>query len=179
MLCDICKKKEAVIHIQEISAQGKKVINLCNDCAEKHPQTDPLLHIGGMNFGAVLENIKKISSDLLKKQNIPEDSPVCPQCGWTLSKMDENNGQFGCPECYRTFEDVVKNAVSNIHRSSVHTGKRPKNLKHEPLEIFREKLRKMENALQDAVRAEEYEQAAILRDEINAFKKSRKSESGR
>ena len=41
MLCDICKKKEAVIHIQEISAAGKKIINLCNDCAEKHQQNDP------------------------------------------------------------------------------------------------------------------------------------------
>lgn len=176
MLCDICKKNEAVIHIQEISAAGKKIINLCNECAEKHPQAaDPLLQFGSLNFGEVLENIKKISADIVKKKNVAENSPVCPHCGWDLQKMDENNGLLGCADCYKTFDDVIQKAVANIHRSRIHTGKRPGKSRNAPPEIRREKLRKLEADLQNAVQSEEYERAAVLRDEIASLKgKSRK-----
>ena len=63
MLCDICKKNEAVLHIQEVSSEGKKVINLCNECAEKHSQNDPLLKLSGLNFFDVIEDIKKIGEN--------------------------------------------------------------------------------------------------------------------
>jgi protein-arginine kinase activator protein McsA len=70
MLCDICKKKEAVIHIQEISSAGKKIVHMCNDCAEKQQQFDPFLQFGNLTFADVLQNIKKISSDIVKKKNV-------------------------------------------------------------------------------------------------------------
>lgn len=180
MLCDICKKKEAVIHIQEISAAGKKIINLCNDCADKHSQTaDPLMQFGSLNFGEVLENIKKISADIVKQKNAAENSSVCPQCGWNLQKMDENNGLLGCAECYKTFDDVIMKTVANIHRSRIHTGKRPGKNKNAPPEIRREKLRKLESDLQNAVQLEEYERAAVIRDEIASLKKSGRKGSGK
>ena len=175
MLCDICKKKEAVIHIQEISANGKKVINLCNECAEKHPQSEKLFNIGDLKFSDVIENIKKISADLVKQQkDTIENSVVCPKCGWNLQKMNENNGLLGCAQCYEVFADMIEKAVSNIHRSRIHTGKRPKNVKHEVPEIKLEKLRKLEQELQDAINCEDYEQAAVLRDRIAVLKKSTK-----
>ena len=114
MLCDICKKNEAVIHIQEISSAGKKIINLCNDCAEKHHHADPLLQFGSLNFGDVLENIKKISADLVKQKNVSVPSPVCPKCGWDMRKMEENSGLLGCSECYKTFAPVLQNIINNI-----------------------------------------------------------------
>lgn len=179
MLCDICKKNEAVIHIQEISAAGKKIINLCNDCAEKHPQFDPLLQFGNITFNDVIKNIKKISSDIIKKKTQDEDSPVCPKCGWDFQKMEENNGLLGCEKCYEVFGDALQNTINSIHRSRVHTGKRPAKIKREPQAIKLEKLRKLEEELQTAVMQEEYERAAVLRDEIAALKKKRKKESGK
>lgn len=175
MLCDICKKNEAVIHIQEISAAGKKIINLCNECAAKHPQAaDPLLQLGSLGFGAVLENIQKISSDLLKQKNKTENSSLCPKCGWDLRKMEENGGLLGCAECYKTFDSVLRKVITNIHRSRIHTGKRPGKNKTEPSELHQEKLRKLEADLQDAIQSEEYERAAVIRDEIASLKKSRR-----
>lgn len=171
MLCDICKKKEAVIHIQEISAAGKKIINLCNDCAEKHQQNDPLLNFGSLNFSDVLENIKKISADLVKQKKSNDKSPVCPVCGWDMSKMEENNGLLGCAECYKTFSSVVDHAINNIHHSRIHAGKRPLGVSHEPPELKKEKIRKLEADLQSAVQNEEYERAAVIRDEIASLKK--------
>lgn len=171
MLCDICKKKEAVIHIQEISPEGKKTINLCNECAEKHQQKDPLLNFGNISFFDVLENIKNISADIMKQKKSVDKSPVCPKCGWDLSKMEDNNGLLGCVECYKVFSSVVDNAVENIHHSHVHAGKRPSGAIQEPLELKLEKIRKLEHDLQSAVANEEYERAAVLRDEIASLKK--------
>jgi protein arginine kinase activator len=178
MLCDICKKKEAVIHIQEISANGKKVINLCNECAEKHPQADKLFNFGELILSDVIENIKKISEEFVQQKKTAENSPVCPVCGWNMKKMNDNNGLFGCSKCYEVFADMIGDAVNNIHRSRIHTGKRPQNIKYELPEIRREKLRKLEQELQDAINSEAYEQATVLRDQIAAFKKSRKNKSG-
>ena len=179
MLCDICKKNEAVIHIQEISAAGKKIINLCNECAAKQQQgMDPLQQFG-LNFNDVLENIKKISADLAKNKSVAENSPVCPRCGWDLRKMDENNGLLGCADCYGTFKSVIQKAVADIHRSHVHTGKRPGKNKTEPPEIFRMKLQKLENELQAAIQFEDYERAAVIRDEIASIRKNRAGDNGK
>lgn len=177
MLCDICKKKEAVIHIQEISAAGKKIINLCNDCAEKHQQSDPWLNFAGLNFGDVLENIKKISADLVKQKKAVDKSPVCPKCGYDMTKMEENHGLLGCAECYKVFAPVVDNAVNNIQHSRIHTGKRPSNAAVEPPELKKAKIRKLEQDLQSAVQNEEYERAAVIRDEINMLKKNSEKEA--
>ena len=176
MLCDICKKKEAVIHIQEISAAGKKIINLCNDCAEKHQQNDPLLNFGSLNFSDVLENIKKISADLVKQKKAVDKSPVCPKCGWNMQKMDENHGLLGCDECYKVFSSAIDNAVNCIHHSHIHAGKRPSQ-RHEPPELKLEKIRKLEIDLQSAVQNEEYERAAVICDEIALLKKSPRKET--
>lgn len=178
MLCDICKKKEAVVHIQEVSSDGKKMINLCNDCLEKNKNNDPLLKYTNFSFTEVLENIKKISADMLQKKN-PAPSPVCPECGWDKQKMADNNGLLGCANCYNTFKNMVQNTVENIHHSHIHTGKRPDNCKNEPLEIKKEKLRKLESELISAVQSEKYEHAAVLRDEIAALKKLLQKESGK
>ena len=172
MLCDICKKKEAVIHIQEISSEGKKIINLCHDCAEKHQQNAPLLNFGNVSFFDVLENIKNLSADIVKQKKSADKSPVCPKCGWDMSKMEENHGLLGCAECYKVFASVVDNAVENIHHSHIHTGKRPSGAVHEPPELKLEKIRKLEQSLHEAVANEEYERAAVIRDEIALLKKN-------
>ena len=180
MLCDICKKKEAVIHIQEISPEGKKTINLCNECAEKHPHgVDSMLNLDNLKFEDVLEKIQKISAEFIKSKSTVANSSVCPQCGWDLKKMEENQGLLGCSQCYKTFDDIIQKAIVNIHRSRIHTGKRPGKNRQEPPEIRREKLRKLESELQTAVQTEEYERAAIIRDEIASLKKSRTKRSGK
>ena len=77
MLCDICKKNEAVIHIQEISAAGKKIINLCNECAEKHPHgVDSMLNLDNLKFEDVLEKIQKISAEFIKSKSTVANSSV-------------------------------------------------------------------------------------------------------
>lgn len=172
MLCDICKKNEAVLHIQEVSSEGKKVINLCNECAEKHSQADAVFKISGFNFFDVIEDIKKLSEKVGKSKK--DSSLRCAKCGWSFQNIDENNGLLGCDKCYETFNNVVDSAVKYIHRSRIHTGKRPHNSKTDIPELRLEKVRKLEMELQSAVAAEEYERAAVIRDEIAVLKKKRK-----
>ncbi|MBQ9789127.1 MAG: UvrB/UvrC motif-containing protein [Lentisphaeria bacterium] len=187
MLCDICKKNNAVIRIQKINNGKNVVVNLCADCAEKHKAHEHF-EFGDIEIGDILDNIKKITKNL-NLQNVfvtaeeveeiskfPDDGKKlvkCPKCGFTLVDVDKNSGKLGCSECYKVFEKEVMEAIENIHRCKIHVGKHPIALRVDSPALLKEKIAKLEQDLQQAVRSEKYEQAAILRDELNLLKKSR------
>ena len=71
MLCDICHRNEALIHIKEIIGSEKKELNLCEECAARQQQansgtkpgaldqlTDMLLKLGKLAYAAIA--VKKI-----------------------------------------------------------------------------------------------------------------------
>ena len=170
MLCDICKKREATIHIKEVK-NGKCIsTNLCPECAKEKEMTGGLGAFG-FNLAEVIFNVGKMSGE--KKTQAPpgEKTPriVCSRCGWTLGKMRRSGGKLGCPECYKTFAKWVGMAIDQVQKSSVHTGKRPAgNVRGEA--GIKLEIDKLQLELAEAVSAEEYEKAARLRDRINLLK---------
>ena len=188
MLCDICKKNNAVIRIQKFQDGKMSIVNLCADCAKHHEEYEKIA-FGDINISDVLENIKKITQNLKLQDFITDKESVigngknsskevtklkCPNCGFTLSDIDKNSGKLGCIECYHTFEKEIMETIENIHRCKIHTGKHPAGIQQEiSKNLIDEKIAKLEVDLQAAVQSEKYEQAALLRDEINLLKKSR------
>ena len=95
MLCDICKKNEATVHIKEFHNGQCETHHLCAECAGKKDDADEL------------------------------PAAVCPECSWTTAKIRESNGKVGCPECYKVFAPILAEAFSKVQRGTLHLGKHP------------------------------------------------------
>ena len=169
MLCDKCKKNEATVHIKEFHNNQCTDLHLCSECAAKHGPSELLSGLG-FNLADVLMNVDQIASKLKSSSGKKEDSLVCPICGWTPEKIAKNDGKLGCPECYTTFADMIKNAINQVQRGSIHLGKRPHGTASDSPAIKRGELEKLKKELQKLIAAEEYEAAAVCRDRINAVK---------
>ena len=102
------------------------------------------------------------------------------------------DSRFGCPDCYSVFDPLISDNIRHLQGSEKHVGKRPAGYRSEMEEMNgvgttgedpvnipelskEEKIRLMETRLKDAVRREEYEEAAKLRDEIRALKEERQN----
>ncbi|MGF1447934.1 MAG: UvrB/UvrC motif-containing protein [Opitutales bacterium] len=93
-----------------------------------------------------------------------DDSMRCPNCG--CSQRDfERSGRLGCPECYRTFAGVIQPMLKRMHRDERHLGKVPTHRLSS--ELLQQRMARAKEELQEAIREEQYETAARLRDEIS------------
>jgi len=91
------------------------------------------------------------------------DKQTCPVCGITFFEF-RNHGRLGCPNDYVCFQEQLEQLVANIHGATAHTGKRPRKSARNLDKQTR--LIRLRRDLRDAVHAEEYERASLLRDEI-------------
>lgn len=171
MLCDKCKKNEATVHIKEFHNNQCKDLHLCSQCAGEHGPSELLTGLG-FNLADVLMNVDKFAAQL-KSAAEKEDNAsqtVCPACHWSAEKIAENDGKLGCPECYKTFSGLIKNAIAQVQRGSIHLGKRPQGVEPDSPAVKQGELENLKRELQKLIAAEEYEAAAVCRDRINALK---------
>src|SRR5262249_34882840 len=80
---------------------------------------------------------------------------VCPICGMTLTEF-KAEGRLGCQHDYESLRDTLEPLIERIHRSTEHVGKAPREVR----------VRAWKKQMQEAVAAENYEEAARLRDLI-------------
>ncbi|MBN1898419.1 MAG: UvrB/UvrC motif-containing protein [Spirochaetes bacterium] len=171
MKCDVCKKEEAIIHIQEVANNNIKAIHLCEECARSYGIKGNI-----MNLGFTLIDIfsNMTSGKLLSKQSKPsgskdeliipqQDNLKCPVCNETFSEFIET-AKLGCGYCYIAFHDRIKPLLRKIHSQSLHKGKVPKNMQEKV--SLNKALRSLNNRLKISLKREDYEKAALLRDEI-------------
>ena len=170
MLCDVCKKNEATIHIKEMHGGETHTANLCAACASEKEKNGELSALG-FNLAEMLCNLGKISSSAKPPQEAPAGAAtVCPKCGWTIDKVRNFGGRLGCPHCYTTFAPMLAEAIKNVHRGSVHLGKRPQSVPQDGRAALEAELDNRRHELDALVKREEYEEAAVCRDRINQLK---------
>ncbi len=181
MICTICNKNEATIHIQEIVNSQKKSLHICQECASKKNAASSLLN--GLNLADILYNIStNIPGQIEDQVNNAEQSaapaPIvtCEKCGWSTAKFSEK-GRLGCAECYNVFKDILSLAFSNMHKGTMHVGKRPGVPSKEADEDTRNviEIMKLQKQLEEHILREEFEKAAELRDRIASLKNTKKS----
>lgn len=93
---------------------------------------------------------------------------VCPSCGMTLSEFSKK-GKLGCDKCYDAFRPYLADVLKSIHGNAEHTGKISKNA--DAKIRLRREIDSLSKELEKAVAAQNFEEAASLRDKINALKK--------
>lgn len=179
MLCEICKKNVATIHIQEIIDNQKKTLHICSECAAKK-SGDHILGDEGFNIAEMLYNLSE-HINIPGFTSIPnEDEPeneklesgtsiICEKCGWNTQKLRET-GRLGCPECYKVFMPLLNEAFENMHRGRLHVGKKPGGSPDSESSLRMLEIMNLQKELDELIQREEYEKAAVLRDKINSLK---------
>ena len=176
MQCQNCHKNEATIHVQQIVDGKIQSYHLCEECAAKKGADDPELQ--GFNLAEVLFDIAgKVAHAAGEHLPEPEQkndddgsSSVCPECGWTLQQF-RKTGYLGCPACYQAFAPLVSNLLKNMHRGEKHLGKIPlsagaEQRKGHEKRLMNREVEQLRKELEEKIRQEEYEEAAVLRDRI-------------
>lgn len=157
MLCDKCGKNNAT-HFYKQTVNGKSVsMNLCSECAKK---------VGG--FSTISKDpfgLSDLFSGLLfpNVQAAERQTVICKKCGKSFDDI-MSDGKIGCSECYVTFESRLAPTIEKIHGNAVHSGKVPRSAGKE---VKRKKeLTDLKDRLNEAIKKEDFENAALLRDEI-------------
>jgi protein arginine kinase activator len=164
MICDRCHERPAAIFLTKVVNGDRTELHLCNECAEKGDSE----FFKDMSLISILANL---AGSKQKQQTEAAPAVACENCGFTLERF-RREGKLGCEQCYRQFTADLTPMMRKIHGSLQHTGKRPETSAafRVPLEKKRvNKLEELKLHLKQAVKAEEYEQAAVLRDEIRAM----------
>jgi protein arginine kinase activator len=164
MLCDICKKNQATVHLTEIVDEQMTELHLCEQCAkQKSVQMEQQFGLADLLAG--LTDLGKQA-----KEDIGQISLRCPNCGLTYEDF-RKAGRLGCSKCYVTFKKYLSSLLKKIHGSNQHLGKTP--TKVSKAVKVKSELQELKDKLQKAVLAEEFEEAANIRDKIRELEAKR------
>ncbi len=159
--CDECKVKPANIHLTQIVQNEVNVIHLCEECAKNK----------GISIVIEEEQVSPIKELFEENKEKPISPPVpekqitCMACYTTLTEFKEK-GWLGCSSCYRAFEKEIEALLVQVHGSSQHKGKA---YSESPLEEnLTGDIKVLKAELENAVRCEKFELAAIIRDKLNS-----------
>lgn len=157
MKCDVCRKREALISIQQVMGKEKVELHLCDRCAKERG-----IATGGekleLSLGSLLQDLM-----VAKRADQPQTSAVCPTCHRTVEEFTKTQ-KLGCSECAKTFDRELRDVVSKLGEPAQHVGKFPRRLK--AYKTYLVDIARLKRGLKEALGREDYEKAAVLRDKI-------------
>lgn len=162
MLCQFCKSREATIHFTNVVNNKVEKIHICPHCAEE--KGFDYLKKSNFEKDHLLAGLMNISG---KTGTSIEAGTTCPNCGLNFSNF-RKTGRLGCSQCYETFKVQLLPVLRSIHGNTRHQGKIPK--RFGPRISARRRVMRLQDELNRAVEVEDYEKAALLRDEIASIK---------
>ena len=158
MLCDICKKNEATVHLTQIVDAKMLKVDLCETCSK----AKGIQEASGFSLADLLVGLG--AADEIKTE---APGVQCSMCGFTQADF-KKAGRLGCPECYKTFSDALDGLLKTMHKGTRHVGKVPESLRQS--RDLSDRMKLLEKKLSKAIDDEDFEEAAILRDEIKQTK---------
>lgn len=164
MLCDICAKFPATVHLTEIIDDQMNELHLCEECARaKSAQMEQQFGLSDLMAG--MAEFEKPG----KEKELEPVSLKCPNCGLSYADF-KKIGRLGCGECYTAFKKYLAPLLRGIHGSHLHFGKTPVRAK---ALVARKKvdLEELRAKLQKAIEMEAFEEAARIRDQIKELEK--------
>jgi len=154
MLCDVCKCNDATVFLTQILEGKMHKINLCEACSKEKGVQDPT------SFALADLLLGLGATDEIEKGG---GSQKCSVCGFSQADF-KKTGRLGCSECYVTFGEALGSLLKAMHKGTEHVGKLPERAQRSI--TLSHRMRALNENLQKAVAAENYETAASLRDQI-------------
>lgn len=163
MKCSRCGKNNANISYEQNINGEITNLHLCENCAKD---------LGIFNSFDDIFSPMVLDLDYI----LPEEIK-CKNCGYTLSKY-KSTGLFGCAECYNTFKRDVDSILQRIQGKKRHVEGRLNPSREKEVKTVKtvekvDKLSELTEKLQNLIKEEKFEEAALVRDEIKKEKEKR------
>jgi protein arginine kinase activator len=132
-------------------------VNLCEGCSKEKGVNDPTgFALADLLLGlGAAQEIEKNPAGIR-----------CPVCGFSQADF-KKTGRLGCSACYDAFAEGLSGMLKNMHRGNIHTGKVPAKLA--VTRRIAHEMASLQTALEKAVKEEQFEEAATLRDRIRTL----------
>jgi len=180
--------EEASIFFSYIEDNKVVKVNLCKYCANEKGVNDPTGY-------SLIDLMQGMGKETTSGKESKAKELTCADCGFTHSDF-KKTGRFGCAKCYEVFSEGLESLLEAMHKNTEHIGKVPsfafiapvaqpvapvvpesqvaapevkekdKSEGWEDLPTQSMSLVILKDKLSLAISAEDYEEAAKLRDEI-------------
>lgn len=178
MKCSQCKKRPATLHVTQVINGKKSNVQICDICAANK---------GYLNYSEETYSLHDLLKGLFNFDSshigLQDDKLFDKNKGLHCSKCDltfddfQRTGKFGCSQCYESFKSRLEPIFRRVHSGNTkHHGKIPKRQgKH----LYRKReIEHYRNKLQKLIAEENFERAAVIRDEIKRLE-AQTGEGGR
>jgi protein arginine kinase activator len=163
MVCNQCQEREAVMELTQVANGQVTRIHLCEQCAAER----------GLENAASLGKSPLASYIAAMGQGLNSATPagtsdlafLCNSCGATLQDFRES-GRLGCPDCYRTLGEPLRELLRRLHGATRHTGERYAVPGANPAAPATRSSLELREQLKRAIESEDFELAAQLRDQL-------------
>jgi len=149
MRCDVCGSSDNIFFIKPDASGGE--LRMCRSCAVTRGYASE-----GEGLGARL--------DSLLNEDTGHSTGTCASCGWTAA-MIRSSGRLGCPDCVQSFRREIMTVLKRAGSHGPYEGKVPRRIFGTSDESSRATLT---TALELAIQSEDFEQAAAIRDRLQA-----------
>lgn len=159
MICNRCKQNVATVKFTEVVDGQAVQHHLCRDCYEA-------CRNDATGFSVEVPKPSQQTKKRVSAGAHREAMARCLSCGTSLNHILES-ADVGCANCYVTFGQEIESMLEAFHCSLVHRGKSfvfDDERTRISLELQSKRL-----LLRNMLKAEKYEEAACLRDEIAAL----------
>ncbi|MCD2138289.1 UvrB/UvrC motif-containing protein [Salinicoccus halitifaciens] len=164
MICESCQENEATVHITTGSGLNKTERYLCEVCANKSFSNQ------FANFPDDSFNIHQLLQSLSAQQPAGagmKQKRHCDTCGSTIENILKN-GKFGCADCYGTFSGKSNEIITRVQLyQTEHVGKVP--AKSSAYLKVKKEIESLREKLAELVERQEFEEAAVVRDQIKSL----------
>lgn len=167
MKCQKCNKNEANTHVKRVINGEFEEYHLCSECAKEMGYSNVFSDFSSgfaddfnSLFGSFFENALPARTQATR----------CETCGSTYNDI-ARTGMMGCADCYEVFSDRILPTIRRIHGNTTHMGKNSPSYKKvevekKPEDKKEDELTKLRSELDTAIKNQEFEKAAVLRDRI-------------
>lgn len=172
MICQECNQRPATLHFTKIMNGEKTESHICEKCAQEKGEMFMMNGTSGFPIHNLLAGLLNVEHGFPqpKKDAFQQDEIlVCSQCNMTFPQFVKI-GRFGCSNCYQSFKSQLKPILRRLHSGNwTHIGKIPKKIGGNIR--LRKELEEKKIRLKELITKEEFESAAVIRDEIRSLEK--------